>query len=202
MTLIQTASAGENLFFFLVVGVMLLFKIIKAAQEQQQRRPDKSLDTFGDSANDDWQDWELPAATAPPEAAAQPAARPIIAVAKPVPEPPPIPSRAQTEARIDTLRTAPPPEAPWQPVATRRYIKLDVPAEPATPQPRQAAVMSATRSLMDESLDTAFPAAPGVKPLTPRTSSRTVRVRARGRKAVRRAVLLSEVIGPPRAFDV
>ena len=69
-------------------------------------------------------------------------------------------------------------------------------------KPEEKFVFKNEAQMIDESLSVAFPKAmKKVRELRP-GGHRQISVDARGRSNLRKAILMSEVLGPPRAFDV
>jgi hypothetical protein len=195
------SKGAENLIPFIIVGVILLVRFLKAAAAQQQRRGGyDGGNAPGEAEESDWEDWET------------------VTVEEAVPQAPPKPTPSPKVAKIlaaleegKKATTPPPLEAAAQPGAgtgpasfTVAGVGTGLAAEAGMADvgaPRPGATPKPTRELMDESLAVAFPQAmKAVRALRPGTR-RTIVVRAGSIRDLRQGILLSEVLGPPRAFD-
>jgi hypothetical protein len=188
---LQHAGIGDGIVFMVIVGVMI-FRGLKKLKEMQQQNPPPS-----GGADDDWGDWQEFSAV--PEAP-----KPVEPVSPPMPSRPPLsqPSlysaeSAKAAARQELLRQLAEKQDASSASVSHHAAPSSLPsAEPVRISSREARV-DMPSSVFGQSLATAFPEAP--KTLRP---VRHGRFRIDGVADLRRAVVLREVLGQPRAFDI
>ncbi len=126
--------------------------------------------------------------------ASPPATAPPVPPPLPAPAPPPLPA----------------PRPAYAAPVTRRYLTEDT-ATPPAPAPVRASIEEAapaaprlpsTDAVYRESLRKAFPPAMAIIRETRSQGRPPFAVRLRGRHSLRQAIVLAEVLGPPRAFDL
>lgn len=195
----------ETLITILIVAIAIGVQVVKAVREQRGA----SGRTGG---SDGWWEEQTPAAPGAPAASPTPV-RPVPA-AKPVAKPVPTPSQhvqailRQLQEQAQAKAQQPPPKAirvaktAPQPAPERRYLDEET-IETELGKAARAATEQATQDIYSQSAATAFPAAAVPTVRLQRTDHRApIRLRSRGRASLRQAILLGEVLGPPRAFDV
>ena len=218
----------EPFIFFLIIVLIGIGRIVKMLQEQQgsSRNQPAPWDEGWEQENENTAPWEQPDYV-PPSKPAQP--DPARSQTPPPVQPQhtfPTPKQRQRAAEASARRRAEPGQlltkepAPQQVQQQQRQqtfseeqlkeklahakvaraeigtAEADVYQAPAMPELKSADEM------MDESLAAAFPAARRmVKALRPGVH-RPIYLRVSGRKNLRKAVLMSEILGPPRSFDV
>ncbi len=187
----ETESAVmENLFFIIIAGVVLFVKIRQSMKTHSENRPGQGRDR-GQSES------------FPPPLPTRRQPGPVLRRAQPQPLRPAtsssgergLPQLLDELLGVDTLEPAPAEGLPLQPQPA-----LDDGDSGPTLPPLAAPVSSAP--LLGQSLTPAFPASAkhgfdrrgGVR--------QPFRLRVRGKDDLRRAVVLGEVLGRPRAFDV
>jgi hypothetical protein len=74
-------------------------------------------------------------------------------------------------------------------------------SQPAPP-PAQAATPQTQRELVDQTMATAFPQAMKMIRESRRSMRQPIALSARGKANLRRGILMAEVLGPPRAYDL
>jgi len=202
-----------GLFTFLIIAVMVSIGIIKNILEQKARK--RGLGSSQPSGMDDWQEWESGTASTPQTTtAAGPAVTPssrvqqILGALEEA-------QRKQTMARAASLPQPAVVPAP-----------APVPAEPTAQQPSPGE--SKTRRYLDDkgltrlassigdadspgktsqkpftkSMSTAYPDAARLARKQQAGTRKPILLRGIDRQALRRAVLMTEVLARPRAFDV
>ena len=224
------AKGGENVIFFLIFGAIMVFKIIRGLKAQQTPESDSAGRSLGN--DDEWDSWDaggapraVPAVPARSAGAASPAA-PQRTRAQPSPKVAAI-LQALEQQQAKAAPTAPPPLAPVEapvgrrvetptaipvetladavgrvPAAGRKYLdssraKLREPA-------RSASAPSAERRetrVAAAALDRAFPTASELSTTTVGARAPIV-VNMRRKARIREGILMSEILGPPRGFDV
>lgn len=187
----------ETLITILIVVIALGVQVVKAVREQREAGGGRT------GGNDGWWEEQTPAAPA-----ASPAPVRTVPAAKPAPTPSQhvqaILRQLQEQAKaqqpaskaIRIAKTAP------QPPPERRYLDEET-IETELGKAARAATEQATQDIYSQSAAAAFPtvAVPAVR--LQRTDHRApIRLRSRGRASLRQAILLGEVLAPPRAFDV
>jgi hypothetical protein len=188
---LQHAGIGDGIFFLVIVGVMI-FRGLRKLKEMQQQNPPPS-----GGADDDWGDWQ--------EFSGVPGeVKPVEPVSVPLPSRPSLtqPSLYSAESAKDAARQellrqlAEKQDAPPASVS-QSFEHSSLPAaEPAQVSSQETSV-DMPSSVFGQSLATAFPEAPKtVRPV------RHGRFRIDGIADLRRAVVLREVLGQPRAFDI
>ncbi|MDX9978434.1 MAG: hypothetical protein RBU25_00160, partial [Lentisphaeria bacterium] len=89
-----------------------------------------------------------------------------------------------------------------QPPPERRYLDEKT-IETELGKAAREATEQATQDIYSASAAAAFPIVPVPTVRLQRTDHRSpIRLRSRGRASLRQAILLGEVLAPPRAFDV
>lgn len=188
----------KELFPIFIFAAIIILRFISKAAEKRS----------GESANP-WENDESWTPTGPTPTPPQPVRKPPT----PSPRVREILEQLQEQARRSAgLPNAQSPAQPGpttaapRPAPRRVYIETaDTPpaktVEPA-PAPVATAASLSEAQLYQENLVKAFPAAARMALKHARPTTRHLLVRLHGKKSVRRAVLLSEVLGPPRAFDV
>ena len=177
----------ENVIPIIIVLIIVIVKVVRAVQEQKQS---------GSGNGDGW--WEDETGNRPATGGSQtsPArTAPGGEERKPRPEP----SGHVREILRQLQQQAQPRPTP---VPARRYLDETTLEEDLTHAARQS-VSEATGYVYEQSLQAAFPKT-GTRALRISGAKQRppIRVRACGRANLRRAILISEILGPPRAFDV
>jgi len=181
----------ETLITILIVVVAIGVQVAKAVREKRE--------TGGGAANDGWWEEETPAPAAP---AAKPAAARAVPAAKPRPAPSQhvqailrqLQEQAQAPKAVQIAKPAAKP-------AERRYLDEET-VVTELGKAAQEATERATQDIYSQSAGVAFPAGQRTVRLQRTDQRRPARVRAHNRATLRQAILLGEVLGPPRAFDV
>lgn len=200
-------KGAEGLIPLLIVGGILIFKALRAFVDQQNTSRPRSGDTdWQDDKEGDWEEWDSSTTQkqgpAPqPAPATIPSARVASILAalerQQKKEPPPVAAtRPEPPTVVEPAAPAPQP----LPSRKRTYLSEDNLVETAAAEVRQVA--QSTRDVIDESMAVAFPAAKAAVRQARTGTHRAIRVRAQGRSNLRRGILLSEILGPPRAFDL
>jgi hypothetical protein len=141
----------------------------------------------------------------PPFAVPVPPPLPVL----PSPVPPPLPVlRPVLQVPAPPPLLAPAARPAYAAPAVRRYLAEEAAAEPKAvvaatePATPLSTRMPTTDAVYRESLRKAFPPAMGII-REARSQGRTpFTIRLRGRQYLRQAIVLAEVLGPPRAFDL
>lgn len=199
----------------IIIFVVIVINVLRRLAEFNRNRP--RTDDGG------WQEWSGDAAPTTPTAAQGSASRPPPServrqileqleqgnrpppapVLLPVPPPLPAPRPTLTPPPLPvTQRT---PAAP----AARRYLSPEVlqTAAAADPEvdaavPLPALPVASPDHSVRQSLGQSLPPTPGLAYGMRSRNRQPYRIQARGRRNLRRAIVLAEVLGPPRAFDV
>ncbi|MCK5802861.1 MAG: hypothetical protein KAI66_08515 [Lentisphaeria bacterium] len=179
-------GAIVGLIWAAVVVLVLVSKISKSMKDYQENRP------AGDS-EDGWQErGEVP----------QVGRRPPATVDELL---------GQLRQGIEQATRPTPPPVPPSPAPVRRKavvrVKEPLPVASLSGDLGTLGEMNETgqrqaSKLVTESLSGAFPKAQAMTKQLARGTRSPVSLSVKGRSALRRGILLSEVLGPPRAFDV
>ena len=197
------SKGGESVVFVVMFVVIAAIKLFKGFMESQQGGS-KSKDWDDDGG---WEDWE----TGGQKAGSASASR-----STPPPQPKPVLTSAQPRSGVPhpTGRTISP--ALQEVIRERAEAKLREMAEKgngpkvkraqnrasAPPPPIPRRLSNPAAEAMGASLATAFPAARKMTRGIGAKSRAPIRLDGIGRANLRRGLLMSEVLGPPRAFDV
>lgn len=179
----------RNLIPILIFLIVIIAKVVRAVQEQKQS---------SGGNNEGWWEDETGNRQEPKGNQAAPTrAAPAGEERKPRPEP----SSHVREILRQLQQQAQPKPAP-APAPVRRYLEETTIEADLTQAARQS-VSEATGGVYEQSIAAAFPKA-GVRALRISGAKQRppIRVRACGKVNLRRAILISEILGPPRAFDV
>lgn len=219
---------GLPILFILIVVVNIVVRVIKAASENRQT-DDNWNDDDGDS---EWSDWTVgnkkttpPQTFVPPKppvspplaqsrSLVEPMARRQTVVSATAPKPVISKPRANTLQQLlrDVQKAVEAPKAPPPPPpAVKSTVALetksvftDMPEVDAPPiEPGQLADSQMTTSLQvaSDALDAAFPDEQTGNMLRG-NHDRVLRLKIRGKRDLRRAILVREVLDRPRAFDM
>ena len=183
----------ENLLFIIIAGIVVFVKIRKAMKSFADNRPGQHEDKQGQSG------------TFPPPLPTRRQPGPLLQR----PQPPPLrPSAANRPPErslpqlldellgVDTRDNTDPDELPVQPRQPAREE-----GESGVSLPPLVTPVSSTQ-LLGASLAPAFPASAKTRPGSQGASRRPLRLQIRGVADLRRSVVLSEVLGRARAFEV
>ncbi len=167
--------------FILIFGVITIGRIIKAA----------SGNLKNDAPEDGWENWAAGERQPQVPGHAVPRAKPDRDISPaPAPKPPPIITIQQN------------PEMPEEKAETWKSLESEIRQQPDQISNYMAQLKSADQEVTAQSLFKTFPhAVREAHRLQPRVK-RKIKVRFRDKGDLRRAVLMSEVIGSPRAFDI
>lgn len=183
----------------IIVIVAVILQITKAVREQRE----------AGGSDEGWWEEEGKSSTAP-------AAKPQPTAVKRPPPVPAAPSRPTPSPHVQAIlrqlqqqaqvQAAPPkpkpaPAAPPPPPEVRHYLnEQEVEAELA--QAAKAVTEQAVTKVYTQSASAAFPLVRQVRPQRHAGQRGPIRVKAHGKANLRQAILLGEVLGPPRAFDL
>lgn len=197
-----------GLFTFLIIVVMMSIGIIKNVMEQKARK--RGLGRIPDPDRDgDWQEWESPTGRVP--AAATPSPRPVATPSSRVQDL--LSALEEVQRKQTAARAAPPPQPVPAPAAveepparvqpkTRRYLSGEQPesvgdfdegAQPSGKTPQR---------FVTQSMSAAFPEAMRLVRKQRAGKRPPILLRGIGRESVRRAIVMSEILGRARAFDL
>ena len=191
----------ENLIPVIIFIVIVVVQILRRVAEYKNNRPTKNEDSGG------WDDGGWTPAT--------PHAKPTHA--------PPNPQQPQPSGRVTSIleqlkqqieeQITPQPVTPTPPTTTspagnsqtkRKYISEQAlekrPVD--TPVPEEKALPQPQNELMQKTFATAFPQAMKLARQAKPSTRQTIILNARGRRNARIGILMSEVLGPPRSYDV
>lgn len=204
-------------FLPILIFIVIVINVLRRLAEYNRNRPQ--------SGDEGWQEWPGDQPVPPAGPAATPA-RPATAP-RPTPSdrvreileqlaqgdrpvPPPV-ARPVVPPPVPRPVSVPPPVAsPVRPAVppARRYLSAEaveaareVEREVATDVPHLPAPL-AGEAIVRESLGKALPAMPALAHGMRARHRRPYVVQVRGRHHLRRAIVLAEVLGPPRAYDV
>ena len=191
----------EKLIIPIIFLVIIIAKAARAAQEQSQTR------TGGKDSGDGWWEEETPSSPSPSQSQAA-SRKPIIVKEETKTRPEPsshvrdILRQLQQQAQPVPVPTPKPQPVPVPEPAARQYLD-EARVERELTQAAQEAAQQAVGDIYKHSFGKAFPAeeAQGRRVLGANQRP-PIRVRVLGRANLRRAVLISEILGAPRAFDV
>ena len=191
----------EKLIIPIIFLVIIIAKAVRAAQEQSQTR------TGGKDSGDGWWEEETPSSPSPSQSQAV-SRKPIIVKEETKRRPEPsshvrdILRQLQQQAQPVPVPTPKPQPVPVPEPAARQYLD-EARVERELTQAAQEAAQQAVGDIYKHSFGKAFPAEEGQGKAVLGTNQRLpIRVRVLGRANLRRAVLISEILGAPRAFDV
>ncbi len=186
-----------DIIVFVVVALVMIGKVIKGMVEQSSQRSD-SRRSSSPAEWTDWEDWQPVASPpSPPKPKTMPPARPpampadVAEVIRTLSEPPPAPP---PEAALGTLDQAPTGvSGATQTESRERFGSSETFPASSELTPSQ---------LVGGSLATAFPEATRKVPASKAGARRLVGLKIQGRKSLRQAVLMREILAQPRAFDI
>jgi hypothetical protein len=191
----------EALITILIVVIAIGVQVVKAVREQR----DVGGKTIG---NDGW--WEEQTPTSPASPVSRPAPVRAVPAAAPVPTPSQhvqailrqLQEQAQAKAQQQVPKAIRIAKAAPQPPPERRYLDEEA-VETELGKAAREATEQATQEIYSQSAAAAFPSGTVRTVRLRRTDHRApIRLRSRSRASLRQAILLGEVLGPPRAFDV
>lgn len=185
----------------IIVIIAVIVQVVKAINEQRT--------ASGGDSKDSWWEEETPSSTPGQSSANRP---PAVPTAAPAPRPTPSPHvqeilrHLQQQAQRAAAPSSPKPVAvvvppPATEAPARRYLEEET-VETELSHAAREATDRAVAEVYTKSVTAAFPM---TRPITLRRHSgqRTaIRVLSRNRRNLRQAILLGEVLGPPRAFDL
>ncbi len=186
----------------IIVIVAVILQITKAVREQRE--------SSGGGDEGWWEDEGKGAAAPTAPTAPQPLVKrspPAVPAGKPKPTPSAhvqailrqLQQQQQQQVQAAAPRPKPVPAAP--PPAARHYLDEQA-VEAELAQAAKAATEQAVTEVYTQSMGAAFPLARRIRPQRQAGQRGPIRVKAHGQANLRRAILLGEVLGPPRAFDL
>jgi len=193
----------EKLIIPIIFLVIIIAKAVRSAQEQSQAGKDSA---------DGWWEEETPSSSPSPSQNQSVPRKPVIVreASRPRPEPSnhvqEILRHLQQQAQpvsVPTTKARPAPApAPAPEPAARQYFD-EARVERELTQAAQEVAQQAVSDVYKQSFGMAFPAEEAQGGAVLGANQRLpIRVRVLGRVNLRRAVLISEILGAPRAFDV
>jgi len=201
----------EKLLPFLIFGIIIAVKVIRGIAEFREGRPGTD---DGEWADDD-EGW-TPTVPAPVQGSGreQPTRQPEAVSGPAGPSPVRRPGnriemvleefKRQLESDVphvpEPALATPTPPAPASPhrKKQRNYLPAEsVEAAAAPPAPPQS-----QKELVDQTMAKAFPRAIKMVRETRRSVRSPIHLSARGKKNLRHGILMAEVLGPPRAYDI
>lgn len=216
---------GFPILIFIVIAISIGIRILKAVAEAQQSQGGDEWEG-SDAEGGEWTDWKAARKESSPpprprRAPAQAGEQPVLR-RRPAPAQQADGSRRLTakEKLREILREAqqaasqprtapvvpgpvaapPPPPQPAQAPDVSEPPSQSLPAMASFGEPAERRELVSTHEVAAQSLGPAFPSAGG-DPWGTRSAGR-VRIRVGGRKGLRRAIVLRELLERPRAFDM
>jgi len=193
----------KQLIPIIIFLVIIIAKAVRSAQEQSKAGKDSA---------DGWWEEETPSSSPSPSQNQTAPRKRVIVKAKAEPRPEPsshvqqILRQLQQQAQpvpVPTPRAPrPEPEPEPEPAPARQYLD-EARVERELTQAAQEVAQQAVSDVYKQSFGMAFPAEEAQGRAVLGSNQRLpIRVRVLGRVNLRRAVLISEILGAPRAFDV
>jgi hypothetical protein len=201
------SKALENLLPFIIIGVIILFRIVKAVLEQasQTRSAPRREETWEEDQG--WETWQAPPSEpAVPESPAP--SKPTPPVLVPSPEIAAILEKlAERKRQKQAPQPAPEPVVPAAAPPKAPDLAVPLPetsvvvASPQGGEPPLPAIKS-PEQVVSESLAAGFPDTGRMAASTDPGQRQRIIVPVVGRRNLRTGILLAEILGPPRAFDL
>lgn len=207
----------ELLFFVIVIAITVIGRIIKAQSEKAKSSRD---DSWGSASSDDgWETWEPESATTANNDWSTPAPT-TGKISKYQQEMQEFEQKKQVEQQIEQPPTPPPPRMPTPKPMANYEVDTESAYDLPEPLPYEEPVQQAMDKIrtrkqpeepvkadeealvrMHEAMANAFPKA---RRMTRKATGKSgaIHISIHGRNDLRRAVLLNEVLGQPRAFDL
>ena len=185
-----------------IIVIAVIVQVVRAINEQ------RASGAGGGDSKDSWWEEENPSSASPQSPANRP---PAVPTAVPRPTPSPHVQEILRHLQQQAQRAAAPSPKPMAvvvptppPVAeapARRYLEEGT-SETELSHAAREATDRAVAEVYTKSVTAAFPMTREIKLRRHSGQRTTIRVLSRSRRNLRQAMLLGEVLGPPRAFDL